>query len=120
MNAGASPQEAIPGTDDAWYCANVLLIYQPMNLSERSLLRVVQELHKSASPHGGERDNVRSPADRATLVVRKKIRVRSHSPTFHVCTAICTLRLNHVSPRSLARYVSFTNLRSIRPWRIAD
>jgi len=37
MDAGASSQDAI----NAWYCANVLLIYyQPMNLSERGLLHV--------------------------------------------------------------------------------
>ena len=81
----ASPLEAIPGSDDASYYAHVLLIYKPMNLSERSLLHVVQELHKSASPHGGERENVRSSANRATLVVRKNTRTfsQSHIPGLH-------------------------------------
>ncbi len=87
-------------------CKRFANIYQTMSLSERSLLHVVQEPHKSASPHGGERENVRSPANRATLVVRKKLRVHSHSPTFQVGTAICTLRLNH-GFTSLAGEVGF-------------
>jgi len=40
MEADASSQEA-PGSDDAWYCASVLLIYQLMNHSEMGLLHVV-------------------------------------------------------------------------------
>jgi hypothetical protein len=69
----------------------------------------------------GEKENVRYSANRAALAVRKKLRVHFHSPTFQVSTAICTLRLDYVSPpRSLARFVSFVDLRSTRSWRIAD
>jgi hypothetical protein len=42
--------------------------------SSASLLRVLC----------GKKENVRSPASRAMLVVRKKLRVHSHSPTFQV------------------------------------
>jgi hypothetical protein len=65
--------------------------------SSTSLLRVLC----------GERGDVRSPADRGTLAVRKEIRVRSHSPTFQVCSAICTLRLNRgfTSPAGEVRFV---------------
>jgi hypothetical protein len=114
------PVARIPVGNDAWYCARILLIYQPMNLTERSLLHVVQELHKSASPHGGESQNVRSSADLATLVASDELHVHSRSFTSQVGVAICTLRLNRVLLRSLARYGSFNESRSIRPWRIAD
>jgi hypothetical protein len=39
-----------------------------------------------------------------------------HRPTFEVCT----FKLNRRSPRFLGRDVSFTGLRSIQHWRIAD
>ncbi len=70
--------------------------------SSKRLLRVLR----------GKKENVRSPANRAAFVVRKKLRLHTHSPKFQVCIAICTLRLNYVSPpRSLARHLSFTDLR---------
>src|SRR5208283_3113447 len=78
--------------------------------SSTSLLRVLC----------GKKENVRSPTSRAPLVVRRPLRVHSHSPTFpglhcdlHFETQSCFTSL-------AGRYVSFTDLRSIRPWRIAD
>ena len=47
----------------------------------------------------------------------KKLRARSQSwPILQVCA----LRFNRVSPRLPGRDVSFTDLRSIQHWRIAD
>ena len=100
-----------PGSDDAWYCATVLLIYQTMNFSERASCMWSRSSSSLLRVLCGKNEDVCSAARRAKLVVRKKLRMHSHLPTFQVCAAICILRRNHVSFRSLARYVSFTDLR---------
>src|SRR5271166_1869101 len=85
----------IPGSDNARYCANALLIYQPMNLGASHVYSCCTSLLRLLC---GKKENVRPPANRGTLVVRKELRAHSHSPTFRVCTAICTLKLNRVLP----------------------
>ncbi len=84
-----------------------LLIYQPMNHSERGLLRGAIEAWRCAASLRralrGELENVRSTVRRLALILGKK-RVHSHSrPTLPVCA----LRLNRVSHRSVATDVSF-------------
>src|SRR5580658_3571531 len=75
----------IPGSDDAWYRANVLLIYQPRNRSERGLLRgAIEAWRCSASllrALCGETENVRSPASRAAFIL-EKTRTFSQSAPF--------------------------------------
>jgi hypothetical protein len=91
-----------------------------MNRGERGFLREAIEAWRCSASLlralCGEMENVRSPGSRSALILRKK-RAHSHSrPTFPVCT----LGLNRVSPSRCRRMFRFTDLRSIRSWRIAD
>src|SRR5580698_1160997 len=75
------------------------------------------ELRESFSRPVRQKGDHPFPGGSSDAYAEKKSHLHSGSrPTFQVCSS----RLNRVSPRLLARDISFTDLRSIQPRRIAD
>jgi hypothetical protein len=93
---------------------------QPMIHNERGSCighRSSAELRKSISRPVWQKGEHSFSGESRDAYAEKKLRSYSDGrPAFQVRT----LRFNRVSPRSLGRDVSFTDLRSIQPWRIAD
>src|ERR1700677_2104217 len=95
-------------------------IQPPMNRNQWGLCmdhRSSAELRKSRSRPVRQKGEHPFPSESSDAYAEKKLHLHSRwRPTFQVGSS----RLNRASPRSLARTVSFTDLRSIHPRRIAD
>jgi hypothetical protein len=92
-----------------------------MNYNEPGFLqKTIEGRRSSAIPiRALVRQKGKYPFPRASsdAYAEKKLSEHSHGrPRFQVCT----FKLNRRAPRLLGRDVSFTGLRSIQHWRIAD
>jgi hypothetical protein len=134
FNAGPQRQSRTFGTDDAllqsanngsdaeWHCPKRFVkIWPSMNHSETGLLQGTIEGRRSSEipVRALVRQKRKHPfrAASSDAYAEKKLSEHSHRrPTFQVCI----VKLNRRSPRLLGRNVSFTGLRSIQHWRIAD
>jgi hypothetical protein len=115
-------QRANNGSDAAWHCPKRFVnIWPSMNHNETGFLQgTIEGRRNSAIPVRAlvrEKGKHPFPAASSDAYAEKKLSQHSHRrPTFQVCTS----KLNRRSPSLLGRDVSFTDLRSIQHWRIAD
>src|ERR1700690_302109 len=96
-------------------------MWSSMNHNERGFLQgTIEGRRSSTSPLRipvRQKGKHSFPSASSDAYAEKELRVRSHCPaTFQVRT----FKFNCGPTRTLGRDVSFTGLRSIQPWRIAD
>ena len=100
-----------------------LLIYQPMNRSEPGFLQGTIEARRSSAslhsrPCAAKRKTSVPRSSRSTLILRKNYsNILAVGLHFRSALSKLNRRITSLGGR---RDVSFTDLRSIQPWRIAD